>query len=65
MNCFKRREKPLYTIEEIFERNGIKYNTTEPSDGILIKDDDGMVHIFEINDNMFDNIEEIETLKIR
>lgn len=53
-----RREKPLYTMEEICEINGVEYDISQSSDSIKIIIN-GKVIEFNKNDNLFENIEEI------
>lgn len=61
-----RREKPLYTMKEICEINGVEYDISQSSDGIKIIINGKVIefnknnNLFEnINDNLFENIEEI------
>lgn len=52
MNRVK-REKPLLTIEQICEMNGVKYDTSHSSDHVEIINDDGEILKIDSSYNLF------------
>lgn len=55
MRC--KRDKPLYSIEEICKMNGVNYDTSQPSDCIMVKDSDGKVYKIDSSFNIFEKVE--------
>lgn len=54
MNRIKRK-KPLLSIEQICEMNGVKYDTSHPSDYVEIINDDGESLRIDSSFNLFSN----------
>lgn len=50
-----KRKKPLLSMEQICEMNGVKYDTSRPSDYIEIINDDGKSLKIDSSFNIFDD----------
>lgn len=50
----KRRETPLFSIEDIFNRNGVVFDTSKKSNVINIIENNGSVIKLDLNFNLFE-----------
>jgi hypothetical protein len=57
-NIKRKRDKPLYSVEEICKMNGVNYDTSHPSDCIMVKDSDGKIYKIDSSFNIFEKVNE-------
>lgn len=56
-----KREKPLLSMEQICEMNGVKYDTSRPSDYVEIINDDGESLRIDSSFNLFSDVHKKST----